>query len=254
MQPPLYVIGDIHGQYDKLITLLFNANLITDDLSWNGEDAQLWFMGDFFDRGPNGIGVVELVMRLQTQAAAAGGEVHALLGNHEIMFLAAHYFNEAGGFAAAWKRNGGRDSDRERVNPRQIDWLRSLPAMALVDNYLLVHADALFYREYGDTVAQVNQRIAAILHSGDIPSWARLLDHFAERMSFIPARRNGVNRAVNFLRHFGGLQIVHGHTPIQYLTDTIDPLDALAYSVDLCLNVDGGMYLGGTGFVHRLLP
>src|SRR5579871_6244279 len=89
---PVYVIGDIHGQLGKLIALLRGAGLATDRLSWAAGAATLWFMGDFFDRGPDGLGVLDLVMRLQREAAVAGGQVASLLGNHEVMLLAAQRF------------------------------------------------------------------------------------------------------------------------------------------------------------------
>ena len=75
-----YVIGDIHGHFDKLVALLLDEGLIANDLSWAGEDSTLCFLGDYFDRGPNGVGVVDLMMRLQVEASMAGGKLIALPG------------------------------------------------------------------------------------------------------------------------------------------------------------------------------
>lgn len=252
--PPLIFIGDIHGQRDKLVALLLREGLIRDDLVWNGGEAHVWFMGDFFDRGEDGIGVVELIMRWQREAGASGGSINALLGNHEILFLAAQRFHDEGGFFAAWRRNGGQLRDMELIRKQHLAWLRNLPAMALVANRLLIHADAIFYRDYGATIPAVNEAIAAILRNDDIGAWTRLLDQFSERMTFTPSRAEGIIRASEFLRRYGGRQIIHGHTPIQYLSDQLDPQAALVYSINLCVDVDGGMYLGGSGFVHRLRP
>ena len=52
-----------------------------------GRDARLWLVGDLVDRGPDGVGVIELVRRLQRE-----GDVHCLLGNHELLLLAARRF------------------------------------------------------------------------------------------------------------------------------------------------------------------
>ena len=82
---PIYIIGDVHGHLKKLVKLLQDAQLIDAEHSWKASTAMLWFMGDFVDRGPDGIAVLDLVMRLQTEAAAAGGSVASLLGNHEMM-------------------------------------------------------------------------------------------------------------------------------------------------------------------------
>ena len=91
---PVFVIGDIHGQFDRLIALLHAAGLISADLHWSGGRAALWFMGDFFDRGPDGVSAVELVIRLQHEAAQVGGRVNSLMGNHEPLIMSARLFGD----------------------------------------------------------------------------------------------------------------------------------------------------------------
>lgn len=249
---PVYIIGDLHGHYNKLIELLTAAKLIDDERRWAGKQARLWFMGDFFDRGPQGVGIVDLVMRLQTQAADAGGEVRALMGNHEVLFLGAHRFPQQRKFVLNWKRNGGQDADMSLVTAKQVAWLRSLPAMALVENRLLMHADSMIYLAYGDTMAEVNETCRQILHSDETEAWDQLLEDFSERMAFSSSPTRGAANANRCLDTFGGEQIIHGHTPIQYVTDTISPSTPYIYCDERCVNVDGGIYLGGGGFVYQL--
>lgn len=255
---PVSIIGDIHGQYDKLVALLRESGLLDADLTWSGGDTHLWFTGDFLDRGPDGIRVVDLVMRLQGEAKAAGGEVNSLLGNHEVLFLGAHEFGKTqtgAMFALGWLRNGGVLADMEQVTPEQIAWLKDLPAMALVRDRLLVHADAMFYTQYGSSIEAVNQSINDLLYSDNVSDWHQLLDEFSERMTFFDYH-HGTNRSAEiFLRTFGGRQIIHGHTPIHYMDLDIVPKEIttpLSYAHNLCLNLDGGMYLDGSGFVYRL--
>ena len=50
----VYIVGDVHGQLIKLIDLLLGAKLIDENRRWIGGSSQLWFLGDFFDRGPHG--------------------------------------------------------------------------------------------------------------------------------------------------------------------------------------------------------
>ena len=88
----VYMMGDVHGYLDKLTRLLRECGLVDEGLHWRGGVASLWFMGDFFDRGPDGTGVVDLIMRLQREAADAGGCVEALLGNHDILIMAVQQF------------------------------------------------------------------------------------------------------------------------------------------------------------------
>ena len=255
---PIAIVGDVHGQYEKLVALLHAAGLIDATLAWSGGETNLWFTGDFLDRGPDGVGVVDLVMRLQQQAIGAGGDVRALLGNHEVLFLGAHQFGRKPSgsmFAMGWLRNGGVLKDMEYVTAEQIAWLKDLPAMALVQDRLLIHADATFYTQYGDNIETVNRAINDLLYSDDVDEWHQLLDSFSERMTFYDLRHDGSRHAESFLRLYGGRQIVHGHTPIHYMDLDVKLRDVTApfsYADDLCLNLDGGMYLGGAGFVYHL--
>jgi len=260
---PLYIMGDIHGQFEALTRLLREAGLIDADLRWAGKTARLWFLGDFFDRGPGSLSTVTLVMRLQREAAAAGGEVGALLGNHEILFLGAYRFRNDGDqglyMRVSWIANGGSIDDLTHVTPEQIDWLSDLPVIARIDRWLLIHADAMFYTHYGDTVEEINARIHTLLHSDQVELWERLIDQFSLRMMFLPGRADGTGRAAHLLSLLGGDQIVHGHTPIHYMTGQVAPeTNTQAYTYaeragePLCINVDGGLYAGGPGFLLRL--
>jgi len=160
--PPVYIVGDIHGQYEQLVGLLRGVGLVDERLDWAGGAALVWFIGDFFDRGPCGVESVDLVMRLQIQAEQVGGCVRALLGNHEPLILSARRFGEqrtawGGTFLWDWRRNGGSDEELERLTPAHVAWLSDLPAMARVGDHLLVHADSTIYSSYGATIAEVNQ-------------------------------------------------------------------------------------------------
>ena len=108
---PLYVVGDVHGYLGELRAALHESGLIDEDGHWSAGSARLWFLGDFTDRGPDGIGVIELVMQLSAEAAAAGGYCRALMGNHELLLLGAHRFgdtpvNSVGGTASFWPPGG----------------------------------------------------------------------------------------------------------------------------------------------------
>jgi hypothetical protein len=96
--PRVVAIGDVHGSYDKLLKLLRGTGLVDDQLAWTGGGTHLVFVGDLVDRGPDDRQVLDLARRLQTEAAAAGGRVHPLLGNHEVMNLSGdlRYVSEKG--------------------------------------------------------------------------------------------------------------------------------------------------------------
>jgi len=255
---PIYIIGDVHGQLKKLVRLLRDAQLIDAEHSWKGGTATLWFMGDFVDRGPDGIDVLNLVMRLQAEAAAAGGTVSSLLGNHEMLLLAAYHFGRrstglGSNFLSRWKQNGGNSKDIASLTQHHLDWMAHLPAMALVDDYLFMHADAPFYIKCGRTVDEVNAAFNKLLTRSDALAWEEMLEEFARRGAFM-YMTIGEEFAHRFLNTFGGQQLVHGHTPISSVLRCPPGKvnSPWVYAGGQCVNVDGGMCLGGSGFVYQL--
>ncbi len=257
---PVYVIGDIHGQLKKVSALLRGAGLVTERLSWAAGAATLWFLGDFFDRGPDGIGVLDLVMRLQQEAAAAGGRVASLLGNHEVMLLAARRFGilppEARDYELKliWEDAGGNANDLARLTAQHVEWLTDLRAMALEGEYLLVHANSRFYLDYGSSLEEVNAGIRVILQSEDADAWIQLIDGFRTRHFFDDRHADGAENARQFLLRYGGRRIVHGHVPIFAMTGQAakETREPYLYADGLCLDMDGGMSADGPGFVYQL--
>ncbi|MDD8025381.1 MAG: metallophosphoesterase [Acidobacteriota bacterium] len=80
-------VGDLHGAYDEFAAILQGTGLVGPDLHWIGGQAHLVQMGDVLDRGPRAKDIFDLLRRLEAEAAAAGGRVHMLIGNHEAMAL-----------------------------------------------------------------------------------------------------------------------------------------------------------------------
>ncbi|PNY80589.1 metallophosphoesterase [Deinococcus koreensis] len=258
----LWVVGDIHGAYDKLRQLLRQAGLLTADDSWQGADARLVFLGDYLDRGPHGLDVIRLIRRLEPQARAAGGQITALLGNHEVMFLAALHFRasdpgDALGFRDYWLSNGGQESDAAQVQIHDLTWLRARPALAHADGWLLAHADSLFYLRLGRSIEAVNRQVGALLGSSEAKVWSSFMNIFADRFAF--TFPSGERAAHDLLSELGGARIVHGHTPVYVLLDELmldldtDPTLPITYAGGLCVDMDSGMaYREEAGFIARL--
>ncbi len=80
-------ISDIHGQHDLFQVLMKSHNVIDDEENWIYGDGHLVIVGDVFDRGDQVTETLWLLFKLEKQAKAAGGKVHVLLGNHELMIL-----------------------------------------------------------------------------------------------------------------------------------------------------------------------
>jgi hypothetical protein len=83
----IVAVSDIHGAFQPMVATLRNAGVLDADLGWAGGSTHLVIVGDILDRGPDSRDVMDLLMRLEGEADAAGGMVHVLVGNHEAMNL-----------------------------------------------------------------------------------------------------------------------------------------------------------------------
>jgi hypothetical protein len=79
--------GDVHGAFADWSSMLQEVGVIDKQLNWSGGNTHLVSLGDLIDRGPGSRDVVELLMKLEQQASQAGGAVHLVLGNHEVMVM-----------------------------------------------------------------------------------------------------------------------------------------------------------------------
>ncbi|WP_306823412.1 metallophosphoesterase [Streptomyces sp. JJ66] len=268
---PLYVVGDVHGYLSELRAALREAGLVDAEGHWAAKNARLWFLGDFTDRGPDGVGVIDLVMQLSAEAAAAGGYCKALLGNHELLVIGAKRFGDTpvdsgagtASFQAAWLLNGGQRGDMERLQDHHLQWMTRLDAMTLEDDHLLLHSDTSAYLDYGDTIGAVNDAITEALERRDPDETWELFRKFTKRFAF--RDEDGPRAARELLTRYGGKQIVHGHSPIPYLTGEAHTSDEdgaedegpqitgpHVYAEQLAIAMDGGVTMAGKLLVSRL--
>ena len=122
------VIGDVHGHYDTLMTLLDAIAPRSDDM--------VYFLGDLIDRGPQSAQVVDFVKQSSYQC---------LLGNHEQMLVDILGNGEIHGPALqAWLYSGGHSTitsyGDEGVRQDHLDWMRTLPTYIDLGDAWLVHA------------------------------------------------------------------------------------------------------------------
>lgn len=262
MTPPtraLWVVGDVHGELLKFQALLHAAGLVDEAGAWSGGVNVLVSVGDLVDRGPDGVGVVEYLMRLEVEAAAAGGRVYVLLGNHEPLLLGAFIhgdqWRDARGrsFLERWRLNRGQTSDLQRLQAHHVAWLQKRPGVVRLGPYLFLHADTDAYLRYGRDLQSVNVALWNALSSGDPLAYDGLVRDLSERGVFM--EDGGSDRALALLGTYGGERLVHGHTPISYVLSVEPQLvhSPLLYADGTCLNVDGGLaYHRTAGFVVRL--
>jgi len=256
-----YVVSDVHGHVEHLVAALRDANLLDADRAWCGGQAQLTALGDYFDRGPDGIAVVDLLRRLQVEASNAGGRVDALIGNHEILALGTSRFGDRlvpsdfGGrrsFARSWALNGGQVRDQRRLTEEHIGWLSGLDSVVLAGPDLLLHADTTEYLRWGDTPEQINEAVREVLAGDDLEQWWECWVRLTTRYAF--AGSDGEEVAAELLEPLGGERIVHGHSFIATFTgqDAKEVTGALSYAGGRVLAIDGGIAGGGPCLVVRL--
>src|SRR5262245_1899237 len=164
--PTLYAVGDVHGDYDQLAKMLVTAGILDQIPSsptaphWSAGKCVLVCTGDLINKHTQSISVITLMRSLQSQAAAAGGDVVVTLGNHEANFLAMDSAKrQATDFSKELTQAGmspedvacGRDAQGIGL------WLRNLPAGAKVGDWFLCHAG----NTGGMTIPELETKIEA---------------------------------------------------------------------------------------------
>jgi serine/threonine protein phosphatase 1 len=121
------IIGDVHGHYDALLSLIDRVAL--------QEDDRVYFLGDLIDRGPKSAQVVQFVM---------DNNYPCLLGNHEAMLLDVVMGSGASlEIYQGWLQSGGYatvESYQNRIPPEHIEWMKQLPLYMDLGDLWLVHA------------------------------------------------------------------------------------------------------------------
>ena len=179
-----WIIPDIHGCAKTLKVLLENMLRVT-------KDDELFFLGDYIDRGPTSKDVIDYLMNLQEN----GWNIHCLKGNHEDYCVKAweadqkwHLFKP--GIQKSWENVGAKETlksfgvKRPREIPQKyIDWMRNLDYYFELEKYILVHAGLNF----------------------------RIKNPFEDKQSMIWVRDFKVD-----FEKTNGRRIIHGHLPEDY--------------------------------------
>ncbi|UPK70628.1 thioredoxin-like domain-containing protein [Chitinophaga filiformis] len=167
----IFALSDIEGNLEVLIRLLKNNNVIDNDLNWTFGKGHMVFVGDIFDRGEQVTECLWLLYALEGKARDAGGYVHFILGNHEIMNLSGNmsyvkekYKQNAARLGKSYKELYGKDSELGQ-------WLRTKNIIEKIGDKLFVHGGVS--KEVNDlplSIAQINELARQYYDNAEIAS------------------------------------------------------------------------------------
>ncbi|WP_375770923.1 metallophosphoesterase [Archangium gephyra] len=217
-------VGDVHGDVEALKEVLRLAKLIDDKGRWSGGKAHLVQTGDIPDRGERTREAFELLMRLEREALAAGGRVHALLGNHEVMNMLGDLRYVAPGELASFADQSpepdasgtprGLKGHRVAYGPqgRYGQWLRAHPAVVRVNDTLFVHG-GVAPAVPAKTLAELNHWVRQDLFPGNPPGGAKDAQGPLWFRGYALGQEEDEARALDtVLQRFGAKRMVMGHT------------------------------------------
>jgi Calcineurin-like phosphoesterase len=246
-------VGDIHGDYEQFIKVLESAELIDGNGNWIGGKAHLVQTGDVVSRGPDSRAVMDLMMKLEKQAAAAGGGVHALIGNDEALDIEGdtRYVSPAEFAAFRTGDSAGNDrfayiaakqsvsamaipqGNRTQVEPEHPEgfaewrqafgpngvygrWIRSHNTAIKIDRTLYVHAGIT--AKYADwTLERINDEVRKELSDSARAGGGLVADDQGPLWTHVLAQGDETQFAPvvdQILKHFDVDRIVVGHTHV----------------------------------------
>ena len=83
----ILVTSDIEGNFNAFYSMLVSSGVMDKNYNWTFGNGHLAICGDMVDRGNNAWPCLWLLYMLEQKAEKAGGKVHYILGNHDIMNL-----------------------------------------------------------------------------------------------------------------------------------------------------------------------
>lgn len=148
IQGPVALIGDVHGQVDKLLAVLDQLRTLPDF-----EERWIVFIGDFVDRGTDPKATIDIYFDL----ARKHPKTTAVMGNHELVMGAAlgwlplpgsddlahkwiEFYDSESTFESYGVRHGDLAGLAEAIPQLHRDWLVNLPWVVEHPRCLFVHA------------------------------------------------------------------------------------------------------------------
>ena len=137
------IIGDIHGHADKLVNLLLKLGYEFKEGYYQHHARQVFFVGDFIDRGSQNRRVIEIV-----RSMVANGSAKAVMGNHEYNAICYHTPKSN----TEWLRPHSKSKFKQHEEflkeypvghndtNEVIAWFKTLPLFLEEKDFRLIHA------------------------------------------------------------------------------------------------------------------
>jgi hypothetical protein len=179
----VYVLGDTHGNFDEVVQILQNSKLIDENHQWIGGSVHLVFLGDILDRGKDALRLTWFIYELEQSAAQHGGQIHLILGNHEIMVMS----NDLRYVSAKEQQvaNMHQVSYQQLYHPTRSvlgRWLSTKPAALKIDGILFAHGGIIM----GASLKSFNDRVYQYTQA---PLFSHLMEQPFDSVSFSQVER-----------------------------------------------------------------
>lgn len=154
----LLVLSDIEGNFTPFKKLLQANGVMDDNFNWKFGKGHLVFAGDMFDRGDQVTECLWLVYSLEEKAKAAGGMVHFILGNHEIMNLQGNHKYVVDKYKKNAELMGKTLTQLYNEDSELGKWLRSKNIVEKIGDLLFMHGGVSSeLNNTPVTIAEINQ-------------------------------------------------------------------------------------------------
>lgn len=135
----ILAISDIESNYGTFRDFLINNKVIDQEMNWTFGENHLVLVGDFIDRSYFTTQVLWLIYKLEQEAKLKGGNVHYILGNHEIMNMQGDHRYAKSKYNYVASILGKRQFELYNKNSFLGRWLESKNTIELINGNLFVH-------------------------------------------------------------------------------------------------------------------
>ena len=154
---PILAISDIESGYKTFRDFLINSKVIDINLNWTFGKGHLVLVGDFMDRGFSTTQVLWFIYKLEQDAKKQGGNVHFIIGNHELYNLQGKYKSAAYKYNGVASILGKQQHNLYDENAFLGRWMTSKNTLELINEHLFAHGGIHpDFASYDITIDEVN--------------------------------------------------------------------------------------------------